>query len=234
MASPVFGHGQLRLYLLAVLDEGGPMSGYDIIQVMERRFRGLYSPSAGTIYPRLAKLEDEGLLTRRDEGRKSIYTLTNAGREELDSRSEELEGLRAHVTSSSEQLTDELHRRMSEGAAHLTSLFGAAAAAWENQTRSATAQGSSRSPLADMTIEGIERLARDFRRGAAFTEHTTPPPPPPPTNPEPRNLTTDANHHTTKSANISSEQVNAIITILRETADRLEAVLEENPQRHKE
>ena len=82
---PVFGHGQLRLYLLAVL-EAGPRSGYDVIRGLEDRFGGLYSPSAGTVYPRLAKLEEEGLVTRSDEGRRSLYSLTAAGQAELDGR----------------------------------------------------------------------------------------------------------------------------------------------------
>ena len=77
--SPVFAHGQLRLYLLALLNEG-PRHGYEVIQDLEQRFNGLYSPSAGTVYPRLAKLEEEGLVERAEEGRKAIYRITDAGR----------------------------------------------------------------------------------------------------------------------------------------------------------
>ena len=96
---PVFGHGQLRLYLLAVLEEG-PRSGYDVIRGLEDRFGGLYSPSAGTVYPRLAKLEDEALVTRSDEGRRSTYALTEAGRAELDSRRDELAELEESLDAS--------------------------------------------------------------------------------------------------------------------------------------
>ena len=64
----VFAHGQMRLYLLALLNEG-PRHGYEIIQSLEERFNGLYSPSAGTVYPRLAKLEEEGLVERTEDGR---------------------------------------------------------------------------------------------------------------------------------------------------------------------
>ena len=59
MTPPVFAHGHLRLYLLSLLDEQ-PMHGYDLMQALSERFGGTYVPSAGTIYPRLAKLEDEG------------------------------------------------------------------------------------------------------------------------------------------------------------------------------
>ena len=80
--SPVFGHGRLRLYLLKLLDES-PRHGYDVIRELEDRFMGLYTPSAGTVYPRLARLEAEGLVTHEvTEGRK-VYRITDTGRAEL-------------------------------------------------------------------------------------------------------------------------------------------------------
>ena len=60
--SPVFRHGSLRLYLLRLLDEE-PRHGYEVIRLLRDRFMGVYSPSPGTIYPRLARLEEEGLVT---------------------------------------------------------------------------------------------------------------------------------------------------------------------------
>lgn len=112
--APVFGHGQLRLYLLAILQEG-PRSGYDIIRGLEDRFEGLYSPSAGTVYPRLAKLEEEGLIERTDEGRRSIYALLDAGRAELDRRRGELEELEESLDESAGQLADEMRERVRTG-----------------------------------------------------------------------------------------------------------------------
>ena len=64
---PVFAHGALRLYLLALL-ESGPKHGYELIKALSERFGGTYSPSAGTIYPRLGKLEEEGLVATRIGG----------------------------------------------------------------------------------------------------------------------------------------------------------------------
>ncbi|MEK8228103.1 helix-turn-helix transcriptional regulator [Oerskovia sp. M15] len=49
MAS-VFAHGELRLYLLALL-ESGPKHGYELMTELSDRFGGTYRPSAGTIYP---------------------------------------------------------------------------------------------------------------------------------------------------------------------------------------
>ena len=79
--APVFSHGDLRLYLLSLLDEG-PRHGYDIMQALSDRTGGTYTPSAGTVYPRLAKLEEEGLVTKTVDGRKTIYEITDAGRGE--------------------------------------------------------------------------------------------------------------------------------------------------------
>jgi DNA-binding PadR family transcriptional regulator len=72
--------GHVRLAILAVLKHGS-MHGYQIIQELETRTGGRWRPSAGSIYPTLQLLEDEGLVSSEEvEGRKT-YTLTDAGRE---------------------------------------------------------------------------------------------------------------------------------------------------------
>ena len=78
----VFSHGRLRLYLLKLLDDG-PKHGYELIRLLEERFLGLYAPSAGTIYPRLQRLEVEGLVTHTAAGGRKVYEITDAGRAEL-------------------------------------------------------------------------------------------------------------------------------------------------------
>ena len=87
--SPVFRHGLLRLYLLKLLDEE-PRHGYDVIRLLQDRFLGVYSPSPGTIYPRLARLEEEGLVTHDVVDGKKVYQITDAGREEVHSRLDDL------------------------------------------------------------------------------------------------------------------------------------------------
>jgi DNA-binding PadR family transcriptional regulator len=105
--TPVFGHGHLRLYLLKLLDES-PRHGYELIQALSERFGGTYSPSAGTIYPRLAKLEDEGLVTKTSDGRKTVYEITDAGRAELATRESELSSIEDELTDSVRRLADEV------------------------------------------------------------------------------------------------------------------------------
>ena len=100
----VFSHGRLRLYLLKLLDDG-PKHGYELIRLLEDRFLGLYAPSAGTIYPRLQRLEAEGLVTHTAAGGRKIYEITEAGRAELRQRADELATLEADITASVEDLS---------------------------------------------------------------------------------------------------------------------------------
>ncbi len=97
--APVFSHGRLRLYLLKLLAEG-PKHGYELIRLLENRFLGLYAPSAGTIYPRLARLEAEGLVTHAAAGGRKVYEITEAGRTELAQRAGELAELEREIHAS--------------------------------------------------------------------------------------------------------------------------------------
>ncbi len=112
MTPPVFAHGHLRLYLLSLLAES-PKHGYELIQSLSERFGGTYTPSAGTVYPRLAKLEDEGLVSKQSDGRKTIYAITAAGRAELESRQDELDSIEVDVTDSVRRLADEVRSGVS-------------------------------------------------------------------------------------------------------------------------
>ena len=105
--SPVFGHGALRLYLLHLLDEE-PRHGYDIIRALEDRFMGMYTPSAGTIYPRLSALEDDGLVTHDVVGGKKVYRLTEAGRAELYARRDEIDAVVKDAVQSARALAREI------------------------------------------------------------------------------------------------------------------------------
>jgi DNA-binding PadR family transcriptional regulator len=109
--SPVFSHGRLRLYLLKLLEES-PRHGYDVIRLLEDRFMGLYAPSPGTIYPRLARLEAEGLVTQSQEGGRKVYRITDAGRQELASRREELDELEAEISGSVHGLAREIREEV--------------------------------------------------------------------------------------------------------------------------
>ncbi|GAA2445007.1 PadR family transcriptional regulator [Agromyces soli] len=134
MTPPVFAHGSLRLYLLALLEER-PRHGYELIQALSERFGGTYSPSAGTIYPRLAKLEEEGLVTKTSDGRKSIYEITDAGRAELDARRHELDDIENDVTDSVRRLAQDVRQNVDDA---MRSLRAELASAAREAKRSAT------------------------------------------------------------------------------------------------
>jgi DNA-binding PadR family transcriptional regulator len=92
----VFSHGRLRLYLLKLLDEG-PKHGYELIRRLEDRFLGRYTPSAGTIYPRLQRMEAEGLIIHTAAGGRKTYRITDAGRAELHDRADEVAELESDI-----------------------------------------------------------------------------------------------------------------------------------------
>ncbi|MFD8687331.1 helix-turn-helix transcriptional regulator [Streptomyces sp. NPDC059651] len=123
---PVFAHGRLRLYLLKLLDEA-PRHGYEVIRLLEERFQGLYAPSAGTVYPRLAKLEAEGLVTHATEGGRKVYSITDAGRAELAGRTGELADLELEIRESVSELAAEMRDDVRGAAGKLRSEMRAAA-----------------------------------------------------------------------------------------------------------
>ncbi len=105
--SPVFRHGGLRLYLLKLLDEA-PRHGYEVIRLLQDRFLGVYAPSPGTIYPRLARLEEEGLVTHDEVDGKKVYRITDKGREEINSRLDDLAELEEELTQSVRDIAREV------------------------------------------------------------------------------------------------------------------------------
>src|SRR6478735_3618417 len=123
--TPVFSHGDLRLYLLNLLHEG-PRHGYDIMQALSDRTGGTYTPSAGTIYPRLAKLEEEGLVTKSVDGRKTVYAITPAGHAEVLARAGDLEGIEAGLADSVRLIADEVRGSVREAMKSLRADLAAA------------------------------------------------------------------------------------------------------------
>ncbi len=76
------GRGEVRSAILALLAER-PMHGYQIIHEIEERSGGSWKPSAGSVYPTLQLLADEGFISAEESNGRKIYSLTEAGREEV-------------------------------------------------------------------------------------------------------------------------------------------------------
>ncbi|GAA4063786.1 PadR family transcriptional regulator [Agromyces indicus] len=82
--APRMGKGDVRTAVLALLAEK-PMHGYQIISEISERSGGVWKPSAGSVYPTLQLLADEGLITAEEERGRKTYTLTEMGRAEAAS-----------------------------------------------------------------------------------------------------------------------------------------------------
>jgi DNA-binding PadR family transcriptional regulator len=105
--------GDVRLAVLTLLAEQ-PMHGYQIITELSSRSGGVWRASPGSIYPTLQQLEDEGLVTVSEQDGRRTFTLTDAGREEVERASA---GRRAPWEAMAEEPEDgghQLHRRAAE------------------------------------------------------------------------------------------------------------------------
>ncbi|MDC7803845.1 PadR family transcriptional regulator [Sphingomonas sp. BLCC-B65] len=163
---PVFSHGDLRLYLLNLLDES-PRHGYDLMQALSDRTGGTYTPSAGTIYPRLSKLEEEGLVTKTVDGRKTVYAITEAGRAEVAARARELEGIEAGLADSVRLIADEVRGSVREAMKSLRAdLAASAQSERDNADRDRT--GARASASASAGEEARQSSREQMRRAEAI------------------------------------------------------------------
>ena len=92
-----FQQGQVRLALLSLIQEK-PGHGYELMKRLEERSGGTYKASAGTVYPVLQQLEDEGLARVQEDDGKKVYHLTDAGAEEILRNKEDIEGIWKRAT----------------------------------------------------------------------------------------------------------------------------------------
>lgn len=78
-----FESGEVRIALLSLLKDG-PKHGYELMKELEARSGGMYKASAGTVYPNLQMMEDEGLIRAEMKDGKRVFAITDAGRAELE------------------------------------------------------------------------------------------------------------------------------------------------------
>lgn len=98
--SRMFGHGDLKLLLLALIEQQ-PRHGYELIRIIEDMFHGHYSPSPGAIYPTLTMLEELGYAQIEDTtGNRKLYAITDEGRAFLDKNRAEVEAVTSRTEHS--------------------------------------------------------------------------------------------------------------------------------------
>jgi DNA-binding PadR family transcriptional regulator len=159
--SPVFRHGGLRLYLLKLLDEA-PRHGYEVIRLLQDRFLGVYAPSPGTIYPRLARLEEEGLVTHDEVDGKKVYRITDKGREEINARLDDLAELEEELTQSVRDIAREVTEDVRETVRNLREELTWAAKDVRGQSRErAREDPRERAQRARDEVRDSARRARD-------------------------------------------------------------------------
>ena len=117
---PRVRRGDVRAAILDLLAEGQPWNGYQIIQEIGSRTQGLWRPSAGSVYPALQLLEDEGLISTQaaeaTDGRTRTFTLTDQGRAYVEEHAAELraswDAVTGSVDASEVQLRDTVKQVM--------------------------------------------------------------------------------------------------------------------------
>jgi len=112
-----FERGDLKFVILSLIKEQ-PRHGYDIIQELEKKFHGLYNPSAGTVYPVLQLLEDQDFVTIDQKDGKKVYSITSVGEKYLEENKGELERMESrnkhfgHFGAQMHELREEMFQTM--------------------------------------------------------------------------------------------------------------------------
>src|SRR5215468_7621648 len=79
----MFESGEVKYVILRLLKEK-PRHGYEIMRALEEKMGGCYTPSAGTVYPTLQLLEDQGYIRAVETDGKKVYHVTPEGEKFLN------------------------------------------------------------------------------------------------------------------------------------------------------
>lgn len=124
-----FGRGDLKFVILRLLSEK-PMHGYEVMQALEREWCGCYRASAGSVYPTLQMLEDQGYVrSEQVEGRR-VYHITDAGREYLKEHRDVVEDIFDRVTAFTDRFFGREMRDLSATFSRLAQLCFEGAIRW--------------------------------------------------------------------------------------------------------
>ena len=92
-----FDRGDLKFVILRLL-KAKPMHGYEVMRALEEESGGCYRASAGSVYPTLQMLEDQGYVRALDQDGKKVYEITDAGRKHLDANSDVVDEISERVS----------------------------------------------------------------------------------------------------------------------------------------
>ena len=149
----MFGQGELRLALLALIHEE-PRHGYELIKAIEELTGGDYAPSPGAVYPTLQLLEDEGMIAEAEsEGAKKPYEATVDGIAELEGRADEVEALMNRLSGMGES-------RARVRSPDLFRAMGNLATVLKNRARAGKLDKSAIDEIVDIIDEVAKRIER--------------------------------------------------------------------------
>ena len=92
-----FDRGDLKFVILRLLEKK-PMHGYEVMRALEEESGGCYRASAGSVYPTLQMLEDQGFVSSSEEGGKKVYRITEAGKDHLHKNSDVVDEISERVS----------------------------------------------------------------------------------------------------------------------------------------
>ena len=148
----MFESGEMKFVILRLLREK-PRHGYEIIKALEEKFGGCYTPSAGTVYPTLQLLEDQGYIRGADEDGRKVYRITPEGEALLESRRDEVDEI-------FERVRETIRDVAGGGLGEVGSAFGRLASV----TFSRAWRKSADDPAVTRVVEVLRQAAADIER----------------------------------------------------------------------
>ena len=161
----MFGTGELRLALLALINEE-PRHGYELIKAIEEMTGGAYAPSPGAVYPTLQMLEEEGQIKQakpKKKGKdsdeetsgKKPFEVTSSGEAELEDRADEVDELMGRINEHGDRA-----EKVKEKSPDLFRAMGNLASVLKNRARAGKLDKNTVDQIVDIIDEVAKRIER--------------------------------------------------------------------------
>ncbi len=151
----IFESGEVKYVILRLLKEK-PRHGYEIIKALEEKMGGWYTPSAGTVYPTLQLLEDQGYVRAAEADGKKVYHITPEGETFLEQHRDVLDEILERVGGAVRGFAGGAMGEMSEAFARLARL--SFAEAW---------RAGPGDPRVQKIVEILKKAAEDIEAAKA-------------------------------------------------------------------
>lgn len=121
MRKQMFESGEVKYVILRLLKEK-PRHGYEVMKALEEKLGGWYTPSAGTVYPTLQLLEDQGYVRVVETEGKKVYHITPEGEAFLEEHRDVIDDIFARVRDAVRGFAGGAMGELSQAFARLASL----------------------------------------------------------------------------------------------------------------